>query len=163
MTTELTREERLAALREAPVVLVSACLLGEACRYDGKSKGADRVVRALEGKEVVPVCPETGSGLGIPRPAVELRGGTGEAVLAGRAQAVVAATGEDRTEEFRTGAELALEAVKRFGVKVAVLKERSPSCGTQGTHVNGQVVKGRGVTAALLHSAGVILLSDEEL
>ena len=163
MTAELPREERLAALREAQVVLVSACLLGEACRYDGKSKGSDRVMRALEGKEVVPVCPETGAGLGIPRPAVELRGGTGEAVLAGRAQAVVAATGEDRTAEFRYGAELALEAVQRFGGKVAVLKERSPSCGSQGTHVNGQVVRGRGVTAALLHSAGVIILSDEEL
>ena len=80
--TERTREERLAALREARVVLVSACLLGEACRYDGKSKGSSPVMRALEGKEVVPVCPETGSGLGVPRPAVELRGGTGEAVLA---------------------------------------------------------------------------------
>ncbi|HYI00017.1 DUF523 domain-containing protein [Hyalangium sp.] len=163
MTTERTREERLAALREARVVLVSACLLGEACRYDGKSKGSTPVMRALEGKEVVPVCPETGAGLGIPRPAVELRGGTGEAVLAGRARAVVAATGEDRTAEFRYGAELALEAVRRFGVTVAVLKERSPSCGSHGTHVDGAVVQGRGVTAALLHSAGVIILSDEEL
>jgi uncharacterized protein YbbK (DUF523 family) len=163
MTAGLTREERLAALREARVVLVSACLLGEACRYDGKSKGSSPVMRALEGKEVVPVCPETGAGLGIPRPAVELRGGTGEEVLAGRARAVVAATGEDRTAEFRYGAELALEAVRRFGVTVAVLKERSPSCGSQGTHVDGEVVQGRGVTAALLHSAGVIILSDEEL
>jgi uncharacterized protein YbbK (DUF523 family) len=158
-----TREERLAALREARVVLVSACLLGEACRYDGKSKGSSRVMQALEGKEIVPVCPETGAGLGIPRPAVELRGGTGEAVLAGQARAVVAATGEDRTAEFRHGAELALEAARRFGVKVAVLKERSPSCGSQGTHVSGVVVPGRGVTAALLHSAGITILSDEEL
>ncbi len=161
--TERTREERLAALREARVVLVSACLLGEACRYDGKAKGSDRVRRALEGKEVVPVCPETGSGLGIPRPAVELRGGTGEAVLAGRARAVVAATGEDRTVAFRYGAELALEAARRFGATVAVLKERSPSCGTQGTYVDGAVVPGRGVTAALLHSAGITVLSDEEV
>jgi uncharacterized protein YbbK (DUF523 family) len=161
--TEQTREERLTALREARVVLVSACLLGEACRYDGKSKGSDPVARALEGKEVVPVCPETGAGLGIPRPAVELRGGTGEAVLAGRARAVVAATGEDRTEAFRYGAELALAAARRFGATVAVLKERSPSCGSQGTEVDGAVVRGRGVTAALLHSAGITVLSDEEL
>lgn len=161
--SEKTREERLAALREARVVLVSACLLGEACRYDGKSKGSDRVMRALEGKEVVPVCPETGAGMGIPRPAVVLSGGTGEAVLAGRARAVVRNTGEDRTEPFQRGAQLALEAARRFGATVAVLKERSPSCGTQGTHVDDQLVKGRGVTAALLHSAGLILLSDEEL
>lgn len=163
MTVERTREERLAALREARVVLVSACLLGEACRYDGKSKGSDRVMRALEGKEVVPVCPETGAGMGIPRPAVVLSGGTGEAVLEGRARAVVAGTGEDRTEPFRRGAQLALEAARRFGATVAVLKERSPSCGTQGTHVDGVVVAGRGVTAALLHSEGLTLLSDEEL
>ena len=163
MTAERTREERLAVLREARVVLVSACLLGEACRYDGKSKGSERVIRALEGKEVVPVCPETGAGLGIPRPAVVLSGDTGEAVLAGRARAVVAATGEDRTEAFRRGAELAMEAARGFGATVAVLKERSPSCGSQGTHVEGVVVPGRGVTAALLHSAGVIVISDEEL
>ncbi|MDY7225163.1 DUF523 domain-containing protein [Hyalangium rubrum] len=159
----MTREERLAALREARVVLVSACLLGEACRYDGKSKGSSRVMQALEGKEVVPVCPETGAGLGIPRPAVVLSGGTGEAVLAGRARAVVAGTGEDRTEAFRRGAELALEAARRFGATVAVLKERSPSCGSQGTHVDDKVVAGRGVTAALLHAEGLIILSDEEL
>jgi uncharacterized protein YbbK (DUF523 family) len=163
VTAERTREERLAALREARVVLVSACLLGEACRYDGKAKGSDRVMRALEGKEVVPVCPETGAGLGIPRPAVVLSGGTGEAVLAGRARAVVATTGEDKTEAFRRGAELALEASRRFGATVAVLKERSPSCGSQGTHVDGMVVVGRGVTAALLHSEGLVILSDEEL
>ncbi|AKJ05330.1 uncharacterized protein YbbK (DUF523 family) [Archangium gephyra] len=159
----MTREERLAALREAPVVLVSACLLGEACRYDGKSKGSSPVMRALEGKEVVPVCPETGAGLGIPRPAVELKGGAGAEVLAGRARAAEVESGKDRTEAFRQGAELALAAARRFGVRVAVLKERSPSCGTQGTHVDGAVVRGQGVTAALLSQAGLIVVSDEEL
>lgn len=163
MTTELSREERLAALREARVVLVSACLIGEACRYDGKSKGSSPVMRALEGKEVVPVCPETGAGLGIPRPPVELTGGAGADVWAGLARAVEVESRADRTEAFQFGADLALEAVRRFGVRVAILKERSPSCGTQGTHVNGVVVRGQGVTAARLHAAGVILLSDEEL
>jgi uncharacterized protein YbbK (DUF523 family) len=160
--TELTREERLAALREARVVLVSACLVGEMCRYDGKSKHSSPVMRALEGKEVVPICPEAGAGLGIPRPSVDLSGGTGEAVLEGRARAVDR-TGKDRTAAFRHGAELALEAARRFDATVAVLKERSPSCGSQSTHVDGALVRGRGVAAALLHSAGIILLSDEEL
>lgn len=163
MSTKLSREERLAALREARVVLVSACLLGEACRYDGKSKGSSPVLRALEGKEVVPVCPETGAGLGIPRPPVELSGGTGSDVWAGRARAVEVESRKDRTEAFQFGAQLALEAARRFGATVAILKERSPSCGTQGTHVSGQVVRGRGVTAALLHASGLITLSDEEL
>jgi uncharacterized protein YbbK (DUF523 family) len=163
VTVERTRAERLAALREARVVLVSACLLGEACRYDGKSKGSSRVLLALEDKEIVPVCPETGAGLGIPRPPVVLSGGTGEAVLAGQARAVELESGRDRTDAFRRGAELALEAARRFRATVAVLKERSPSCGSQGTHVDGVVVRGRGVTAALLHSAGLTVLSDEEL
>jgi uncharacterized protein YbbK (DUF523 family) len=163
VNTELSLEQRLAALREARVVLVSACLLGEACRYDGKSKRSSAVMRALEGKEVVPVCPEAGAGLGIPRPPVELSGGTGDAVWAGRARAVEVESRADRTEAFQLGAELALEAARRFGVKVALLKERSPSCGTQGTHVSGQVVRGQGITAARLHAAGLILLSDEEL
>jgi uncharacterized protein YbbK (DUF523 family) len=163
VTPERTKEERLKALSEARVVLVSACLLGEACRYDGKSKGSSRVMEALKDKEIVPVCPETGAGLGIPRPAVVLSGGTGEAVLAGKARAMEFESGRDRTAAFRRGAELALEAARRFGATVAVLKERSPSCGTQGTHVDGVVVRGRGVTAALLHSEGLIVLSDEEL
>jgi uncharacterized protein YbbK (DUF523 family) len=159
----VTREERVAALREAWVVLVSACLLGEACRYDGLSKGSSKVLRALEGKEVVPVCPETGAGLGIPRPAVELKGGAGAEVLAGRARAAEVESGTDRTEAFRRGAEMALAAARRFGVTVALLKERSPSCGTQGTHVDGVVVRGQGVTAALLAQSGLTVLSDEDL
>ncbi|SEL99735.1 Uncharacterized conserved protein YbbK, DUF523 family [Stigmatella aurantiaca] len=159
----VTREERRAALREARVVLVSACLLGQACRYDGQSKGSDRVRQALEGKEVVPLCPETGAGLGTPRPAVVLRGGTGEAVLAGHAQAVERESGQDQTAAFRRGAELALEAARRFGATVALLKERSPSCGTQGTYVGEQLVQGRGVTAARLHAAGILTVSDEDL
>ncbi|MDC0715137.1 DUF523 domain-containing protein [Stigmatella sp. ncwal1] len=159
----MTREEKRAALRESRVVLVSACLLGHACRYDGQSKGSDRVSQALAGKEVVPICPETGAGMGTPRPAVVLRGGTGEAVLAGQAQAVERESGQDQTAAFRRGAELALEAARRFGATVAVLKERSPSCGTQGTYVGERLVQGRGVTAALLHASGIITVSDEEL
>ncbi len=161
--TELTKEERLAALREARVVLVSACLVGQHCRYDGKSKRSERVRQALEGKEVVPMCPEAAAGMGIPRPPVELSGGTGEAVLAGQARVVVVGTSEDRTAQMRRGAEMALKAAQRFGATVAVLKERSPSCGTLGTHVDGVVVPGRGVAAALLHSAGITVLSDEDL
>jgi uncharacterized protein YbbK (DUF523 family) len=159
----VTREERRAALQEAQGVLVSACLLGQACRYDGQSKGSSRVLQALEGKDVVPVCPESAAGLGTPRPAVVLRGGTGEAVLAGRAQAVERESGRYQTAAFRRGAELALEAARRFGTPVAVLKERSPSCGTQETYVGGQRVRGQGVTAALLHASGILTVSDEDL
>ena len=159
----MSREERLQALREARVVLVSACLIGEACRYDGKSKNSHPVIRALEGKEVVPVCPEVGGGMPIPRAPVELSGGTGVDVWAGRARALEREAGVDRTEAFKRGAQLALEACRKFGATVALLKEKSPSCGTQRVYEAGVLRPGEGVTAALLRSEGIVVLSDEDL
>jgi uncharacterized protein YbbK (DUF523 family) len=156
-------EARREALREAKVVLVSACLLGEACRYDGRSQRSERVLAALEGKEVVPVCPETGAGLGIPRPPVELTGGTGVDVWAGRARALEREAKVDRTQAFQHGARLALEAARRFGAPVALLKEKSPSCGSQRVYEAGVLRPGAGITAALLRAEGVIVVSDEEL
>jgi uncharacterized protein YbbK (DUF523 family) len=159
----LTREERLGALREAQIVLVSACLLGEACRYDGRSQGSERVMAALEGKEVVPVCPEVGSGLPTPRPPVELSGGTGVDVWAGRARALEREAGTDRTEAFQRGAQLALAAARKFGATVALLKEKSPSCGSQRVYEAGKLRPGEGITAALLRAGGITVLSDEDL
>ncbi|MFP2927265.1 DUF523 domain-containing protein [Pyxidicoccus sp. 3LG] len=158
-----TREERLAALREARVVLVSACLLGEAVRFDARSKLSSKVMAALEGKEIVPVCPEVGGGMPVPRPPVELSGGTGVDVLAGRARALERKGGVDRTEFFLRGARLALEAARKFGATVAVLKEKSPSCGTQQVYEARKLRPGEGVTTALLRSEGITVLSDEDL
>ncbi len=150
-------------LAEARTVLVSACLVGQACRYDGASCESNAVGRALAGKEVVPICPEAGAGLGIPRPAVELEGGDGRAVLEGSARARVKGGGPDVTAQFLEGARLATEVARRFGATVAVLKERSPSCGARQLWVNGERVEGQGVAAAALRGAGVTVLSDEEL
>ncbi|MHB8875616.1 MAG: 2-thiouracil desulfurase family protein [Myxococcaceae bacterium] len=151
------------ALRRARTVLVSACLLGEPCRYDGQSCQSPAVLRALEGKEVVPICPEAGAGLGTPRPAVELCGGDGAAVLEGLARARVKESGEDRTAQFFQGATLATEAAAQHGATAALLKERSPSCGAHRVWVDGELIEGTGVTAAALRRAGVAVLSDEEL
>lgn len=155
-----TRRRRLA---EARVVLVSACLAGQRCRYDAKDAASLRIQRALEGKEVVPICPEAGAGLGIPRPPVELSGGDGGDVLAGRAVAKVKETGREVTSAFRLGAGLAVASARRFGATVAILKERSPSCGSRAIWVDGALRPGEGVTAAALREAGVTVLSDEEL
>lgn len=157
------RDARLAALREARVVLVSACLIGEACRFDGRSKRSERVMAALEGKEVVPMCPEVGSGLPIPRPPVELSGGTGVDVWAGRARALEREGGVDRTEAFQRGARMALEAARKFGATVALMKEKSPSCGTQRVYEAGKLRPGEGIAAALLRAEGITVLSDEDL
>ena len=156
-------EARRKALREARAVLVSACLAGESCRYDGRHAASSTVARALEGKEIVPLCPEAASGLGIPRPPVELSGGSGREVLRGAAQAKVKDTGHDVTAHFVHGARLAVEAAARFGITVAVLKEGSPSCGARAVWVDGALHPGEGVTAAALRQVGVTVLSDEEL
>ncbi|AGC44419.1 hypothetical protein MYSTI_03105 [Myxococcus stipitatus DSM 14675] len=156
-------EERREALHQAPVVVVSACLLGEACRYDGRSQRSEKVLAALEGKAVVPVCPEVGSGLPIPRPPVDLCGGTGVDVWRGQAQALEREARVDRTEDFKRGARLALDAARGFGATVALLKEKSPSCGSQRVYESGALRSGEGITTALLRSEGVTVVSDEDL
>ena len=148
------------------VLLVSACLLGSACRYDGGSKPADAVVRAVAlhragGGEVVPVCPEELGGLGTPRPPAELSGGTGLAVLEGKARVRRTEGGEDVTAEFVAGARAAFG--RGEGASRAILKARSPSCGCGEAHRDGAVRPGDGVFAALLRREGLSLVTDEEL
>lgn len=151
-----------ARLLEARVALCSACLLGERCRYDGGHKLDPRVGRALEGKQVIPICPERDGGLPVPRPASEFEGGDGRAALAGAAR-LVSREGLDVTEPFRRGAILALDAARRYGATVAVLKQGSPSCGTGRVWIEGKRTEGMGLAAALLEQAGLALFSEEEL
>lgn len=134
-------------------VLVSACLLGEPCRYDGRDARSLAVCRAVAEKQVVPICPEAGAGLGIPRPAVE---------LTREGRALVKESGADVTSAFLRGACLAVEAARRHGARVAILAERSPSCGTRKVWVEGKLVPGQGMAAAALAGEGVTLISDEE-
>ncbi|MGC4116321.1 MAG: DUF523 domain-containing protein [Myxococcales bacterium] len=149
-------------LSRASVVLCSACLLGFDCRYDAQEKRKPHVLDALGGKSVVPICPEVAGELSVPRPPADLFGGAGGAVLDGQAK-VLTCEGRDVTAAFLTGAALALEAARRYGASVAVLKEGSPSCGTRRLMVDGASVAGLGVAAAALQRAGVALLSDEDL
>lgn len=135
--------------------LVSACLLGCACRYDGSSN-EDRKLRAqlaAEGLEAVPFCPEEAGGLGTPRPPAWLERGAA-AVLDGQAR-VVTDAGKDVTDAFRRGAELALAACRAHAIARAFLKERSPSCGVRATHADGKLVEGPGVTSELLRRHGI--------
>lgn len=137
-------------------VLVSACLLGKSCTYKGSHNGDDvlRARLAREGLEPVLFCPEEFGGLGTPRPAANLTASAAE-VLDGDAR-IVTVSGEDVTEEFRRGAEGALGACRARGITRAFLKERSPSCGCQATHVGGKLVPGPGLTAEVLTRAGIL-------
>ena len=141
-------------------VLVSACLLGCRCRFDGRSKPHAALVAKLRDVGCVPVCPEQLGGLATPRPRQWLQGGDGHAVLAGRAQ-VVNELGEDVTEQFLRGAEEAVRLAKLFGVEVAYLKGRSPSCGYGLVDIEGTWRPGDGVTTAALLRQGVRVLRVE--
>ena len=143
-----------------PRVLVSACLLGRTCRFDGRDKKTPSLLAALEkgAVEAVPFCPEEAGGLGTPRPAATLHGGGGHDVVEGRAR-VITEGGEDVTEAFLAGGRLAVDEARAHGCEAAYLKERSPSCGCGQVHTDHGVARGCGVTAALLQRAGIATIS----
>jgi uncharacterized protein YbbK (DUF523 family) len=149
-------------------VLVSACLLGDPVRHDARHKLSRHPVlqRWIEEGRVVRVCPEIEGGLPVPRPAAEIAGGAGgRRVLLGEAR-VVTRGGEDVSAAFVKGAQAALALTAKHGIRVAVLKARSPSCGSSESYdgtFEGTLVEEPGVTAALLMSHGVLVFSEEEL
>ncbi|WP_194789643.1 DUF523 domain-containing protein [Pseudomonas sp. UFMG81] len=151
---------------DLPKVLVSACLLGQPVRYDGRASGHPDLLQRWQGEgRVVPLCPEVAGGLATPRPPAEIPGGQGGYVLDGQAR-VLTVAGEDVSEAFLAGARLALELVRRHGIRVAVLKSGSPSCGNRHTYdgsFTGVKVAGEGVTTALLRREGVQVFSELEL
>ncbi len=148
-------------------ILVSRCLLGDPVRYDGRSKALPHPLLEkwkMEGR-LVPVCPELEGGLPVPRPAAEIFGGDGEAVLDGAAH-VVTEQGRDVTDAFLSGAHSALKMAQAAGCVAALLKERSPSCGCRRIHdgtFGGGLRKGRGVTAALLERKGIRTFCEDDI
>ena len=140
-------------------VVVSACLLGRECRFDGKDKFTPGLAFILEGRQVIAVCPEELGGLGTPRAACQLSG-DGAAVVDGKAS-VTDTDGRDRTEEFLSGARAALESALAGGASEAILKERSPSCGvTKVYHRDGEPADGQGVFTALLVRHGIPVVDE---
>jgi uncharacterized protein YbbK (DUF523 family) len=148
-------------------VLVSSCLLGEAVRYHGGDAHCPSAILdrwRAEGR-LVPVCPETAAGLPVPRPPAETVGGDGADVLKGGAF-VGDGTGADVTAFFVQGARAALETAVANGVRLAVLKDGSPSCATTYLYdgsFRGQRAAGQGVTAAVLSQAGIRLFNESQL
>lgn len=134
-------------------VAISACLLGAPVRYDGGSKPVSEVLELAEKVDVLRVCPETASGLPVPRPPAEQLGGR-----------VLLADGRDVTEDFDLGARRCLDAVRRSPVQLAVLKAKSPSCGVglvyDGTY-SGRLVPGQGVFAARLEREGICVVTED--
>ncbi len=141
-------------------IVMSACLLGVRCRYDGGHSRDDIAIKHHETNELIPVCPEELGGLPTPRPPVEIVGGDGSDVLDGTAK-VLTADGTDVTEAFLQGARHALKTAQLHGVTHVVLKARSPSCGCGDIYdgsFSGTLVSGDGVTAALLKRHGIFVI-----
>ena len=148
-------------------ILISACFLGHRVRYNGVIKEFEQPHFHRwnnEGRLIV-VCPEVAGGLGTPRPPAEIQGADGEGVWNGDAK-VVTNEGDDVTAAFKRGAEHALKLAQDHDCQMAVLKARSPSCGSKRGYdgsYSQTVVDGIGVTAALLKAHGIFVFSEEEL
>lgn len=137
---------------EKETLLMSACLMGVACRYDGGAKTLPQLPRLMERYHVVPVCGEAMGGLPTPRPASERVG-----------ERVCSCQGADVTAAFRRGAEQVLALARLYGANRALLKERSPSCGSGTIYdgsFSGTLTAGWGVTAELLRDAGIAVYGE---
>lgn len=151
------------------MILVSKCLTGAPCRYNGKGKPDQAVIDFLvtltEGRDYILICPECDGGMIIPRLACEICGGTAADVLAGRAS-VQNSKGDDHTQEFIAGAKCAVQLAETHHATAALLKENSPSCGSHLIH-DGQfgdgLIAGQGIAAHLLTKAGVACFAEDEL
>lgn len=147
------------------MILVSACLLGHNCKYNGKNNLRPDIIKLGETSVLIPVCPEQLGGLPTPRSPAQFDRAGGAALLKNKSK-IIDSSGKDVTENFLTGAYRALSIAQENGVNKAILKERSPSCGVNSVYIiekGDRAVPGMGVTAALLKQHGINVYSDEQL
>ena len=143
-------------------LMISACLMGTRCRYDGGAYDSMVLQNRLEKCTLIPVCPEQLGGLPTPRPPSEIRNGR----VITRDGRVVSRDGRDVTEAFARGAQEAEKIARACGCECALLKERSPSCGSSIIYdgsFTGKRIPGEGVTTALLRRSGITVFSENQL
>jgi uncharacterized protein YbbK (DUF523 family) len=148
-------------------ILISACLLGRKVRYDGKTLPVtdNLLERWMAQGRVISVCPEVDAGMSIPRAPAEITAGTGYDVLAGTAKVLIE-NGDEVSAYFEKGAQLTLALCKQYDIKVAVLTESSPSCGSSNIYDGSftrQKIAGVGVTVALLEQHGIKVFNQHQL
>jgi len=146
--------------------IVSACLLGIRCAWDGKDRYKNKkVIELLRKETLIPVCPEQLGGLATPRVLQEIEEGAGDDVLDGRSR-VKNKIGQDVTLQFIRGAKEALKIAKQYNIKEFIAKSRSPSCGC-GFIYNGsfskRLIKGDGVTVALFKRNGIKVITENDI
>ena len=136
-------------------ILISACLVGDKVRYDGKGQYNPLIQELLEKYELVPFCPEVEGGLKTPRTPSEIVG-----------DKVINKAGRDVTHQFIDGAKKALMICQYLNIKIAILKDHSPSCGVNEIHdgkFSGKLIKGKGITTTLLEKNGIKVISDSDI
>ena len=136
-------------------IVVSACLLGENCKYNGGNNRSERVLRYVEGHEIIPVCPEMLGGLPCPRKPVEWVG-----------ERVLTKDGEDCTEAFRLGVQRAMDVIGDRRIDLAILQSRSPTCGVKQIYdgtFSGVRIDGMGALARALKEKGIPLMDAEDV
>ena len=136
-------------------IAVSACLLGENCKYNGGNNLNEKVMKFVEGHDVIPICPEVLGGLTTPREPSEIVNG----IVSHRDGTVV-------DKEFRKGAEMALRIVEEQKAELVILQSRSPSCGVNSIYdgsFSGTIISGKGVFAELLQEKGIKVIDVADL
>ena len=136
-------------------ILISACLVGDNVKYNGGNNQHPLIEKLLEKYELVPFCPEVEGGLPIPRLSCERKG-----------ESVINTNGEDVTAIFENGADLAYNICLFLKIKIAILKEKSPSCGVHEIYdgtFSHKVIKGSGVTTELLKRKGITVYNEDEI
>ncbi len=136
-------------------ILVSACLLGQNCKYNGQNNYNQTVMDFIQNHNVLPICPELLGGLGCPRASVEIVDG-----------AFMTKNGKNVTEEFHKGVHIAMEKIKEKNIDLAILQSRSPSCGVKQIYdgtFQGILIQGEGLFAKALREAGITVKDCEQL
>ncbi len=137
------------------MIIVSACLLGENCKYDGKNNKNEAVIKYLKDKSYIAVCPEILGGLQCPRIPSEIKGNR-----------VYFKDGTDVTEAFLSGANEVAELVDQYEITEAILKEGSPSCGSSNVYdgtFSGTKIEGQGITARALSKLCIKIRNEKEI
>ncbi len=136
-------------------ILISACLLGMNCRYNGEGQIIPDTDQLIEKHHLIPICPEIYGGLSTPREPSEIKNGR-----------VISKSGNDLTEYFERGAQEILSLAKLYHCKYAILKQRSPSCGYKKIYdgtFSGKIISGRGILAELLLKNGIVIIDETEI
>ena len=145
-------------MEKKEIYLVSACLAGSPCRYDGRAYTCEPVAELVAQGRAVPVCPEQLGGLTTPRISCEITDQPGEIKILNK-------EGADCTEEFLLGAERTLAIAKALGIKKAVMKSKSPSCGCSEIYdgtFSGRLIPGNGIATGLLRDNGIEVVTEKD-